>query len=95
MAKPQPPRAHVAALPRGCAPAQVPQHRVFKPRHDRQGWSAPPELPLTAHCRRLQGRMAPRTRLQTEQGKLKLLQLPDGCLEKIVGLAAQGSWKER
>lgn len=39
--------------------------------------------------------MAPRTRLQTEQGKLKLLQLPDGCLEKIVSLAAQGSWKER
>jgi len=39
--------------------------------------------------------MAPRTRLQIEQGKLKLLQLPDGCLEKIVSLAAHGSWKER
>ncbi|KAI7841526.1 hypothetical protein COHA_004697 [Chlorella ohadii] len=39
--------------------------------------------------------MAPRTRLQISQGKLKLLQLPDGCLEKIVSLAAHGSWKER
>ena len=39
--------------------------------------------------------MAPRTRLQTEQRKLKLLQLPDGCLERIVALAAQGPWKER
>lgn len=92
MAKPQPPRAPVAALTGGCAPAQVPQHRTCKPRHDPEGWSAPPELPLTAA---VACRMAPRTRLQTEQGKLKLLQLPDGCLEKIVGLAAQGSWKER
>lgn len=63
----------------------------------RQPASKPPEsaLPLPPPPPPPAAAMAPRTRLQIEQGKLKLLQLPDGCLEKIVSLAAHGSWKER